>query len=110
VLEKPRERPDPKEMAATNPGDEHPRGELGLNLERLPVGVDLGDQRSHSCILGLEGETLAERRLRTTPQDVGEFFQAVQCGPGGFRGGDTLCLGAEVVCGCGREVLAANPA
>jgi len=37
-----------------------PRGELGPNLDRLTVGVDLGDQGSHFCILGLHGETLSE--------------------------------------------------
>ena len=36
-----------------------PRGELSLNLDRLTVGVDLGDQWSHFCILGLQGETLS---------------------------------------------------
>ena len=30
------------------------------NLDRLTVGVDLGDQWSNYCILGLGGETLAE--------------------------------------------------
>jgi hypothetical protein len=38
--------------------------------------MDLGDQWSNYCILGLEGETLGEGQLRTTPQDVTEFFQA----------------------------------
>ena len=38
-----------------------PRGELSPNLDRLTVGVDLGDQWSHYCILGLHGETLSLR-------------------------------------------------
>jgi hypothetical protein len=50
---------------------------LGPNRDRLTVGVDLGDRRSQYCILGLEGETLAEGQLRTTQEDVGEFFQAI---------------------------------
>jgi len=29
---------------------------------------------------GLEGETLAEGQLRTTPKDVTEFFEALKCG------------------------------
>ena len=33
-----------------------PRGELSPNLNRLTVGVDLGDQWSHFCILGLQGD------------------------------------------------------
>ena len=46
------------------------------NLDRLTVGVDLGDQSSNSCILDLGGETLVEGQLRTTPQDFAEFFQS----------------------------------
>jgi len=33
---------------------------VGPNRDRLTVGVDLGDRWSQYCILGLEGETLAE--------------------------------------------------
>jgi hypothetical protein len=63
---------------AGSAGEEDQRGELRPNLDRLTVGVDLGDQWSHYCILGLEGETLAEGQLRTTQQDVAGFFQALQ--------------------------------
>ena len=46
------------------------------NRDRLTLGLDLGDQWSNYCILGLEGETLAEGQLRTTREDVAEFFRA----------------------------------
>jgi hypothetical protein len=54
-----------------------PRGELSPNLNRLTVGVDLGDQWSHFCILGFEGETLSEGQLQTRQAEVAEFFQAL---------------------------------
>jgi len=57
VVGKLKEKLDSKKVAATSAGEEHPRGELRPNLDRLTVGVDLGDQWSHYCILGLEGET-----------------------------------------------------
>jgi hypothetical protein len=50
---------------------------FGPNRDRLTVGVDLGDRWSQYCILGLEGERLAEGQLRTTQEDVGEFFRGV---------------------------------
>jgi hypothetical protein len=50
---------------------------FGPNLDRLTVGVDLGDRWSQYCILGLEGETLAEGQLRTRQEDVGEFFRGL---------------------------------
>ena len=70
-----KEKLDPKKVAATSAGEKHQRGELRPNLDRLTVGVDLGDQESHYCILGLEGETLAEGQLRTTPEDLATFFR-----------------------------------
>ena len=54
-----------------------PRGELSPNVDRLTVGVDLGDQWSHFCILGFEGETLSEGQLQTRQAEVAEFFQAL---------------------------------
>jgi hypothetical protein len=47
------------------------------NLDRLTAGVDLGDQWSNYCILGLSGETLAEGQFRTRRQEVAEFFQGL---------------------------------
>jgi hypothetical protein len=45
---------------SASPAEAGRRTELGPNLDRLTVGVDLGDQWSHYCILGLHGETLSE--------------------------------------------------
>ena len=70
-----KERLDRKKVPATSAGEEHERGELRPNLDRLTVGVDLGDRWSNYCILGLEGETLAEGQLRTTQEDIAEFFR-----------------------------------
>ena len=85
------------------------RGELRPNLDRLTVGVDLGDQWSHYCILGLEGETLAEGQLRTTPQDVTEFFAALNVARVVVEVGTHSAWVREVICGYGHEVLVANP-
>src|SRR5215472_17454177 len=60
---------------SANAAEAGPRGELSPNLDRLTVGVDLGDQWSHYCILDLHGETLSEGRLRTSEAEVAEFFQ-----------------------------------
>jgi transposase len=73
------------------------------------VGVDLGGQWSHYCILGLEGETLAEGQLRTTQEDIAEFFQALNAARVVFEVGTHSPWVQEVICGCGHEVLVANP-
>ena len=61
-------------MAATSAGEKLQSGELRPNLDRLTVGVDLGDQWSHYCILGLEGETLANAAMRSSHGKVPLYF------------------------------------
>jgi thiamine pyrophosphate-dependent acetolactate synthase large subunit-like protein len=104
-----KEKQDPKKVAARSAGEKHQRGELRANLDRLTVGVDLGDQWSHYCILGLEGETLAEGQLRTTPQDVAEFFEALNAARVVVEVGTHSAWVQEVIRGYGHEVLVANP-
>jgi hypothetical protein len=58
-------------------GGERQCDELRPNLDGLTIGVDLADKCSSYCILGLDGEVLAEGQLRTTQQDFEEFFQAL---------------------------------
>jgi hypothetical protein len=94
---------------STSAGEEHQRVKLRPNLDRLTVGVDLGDQWSHYCILGLEGETLAEGQLRTTQEDIAEFFQALNAARVVFEVGTHSPWVQEVICDCGHEVLVANP-
>jgi hypothetical protein len=89
-----KEKLDPKKSAATSVGKKPKRGELRPNLDRLTVGVDLGDQWSNYCILDLEGETLAEGQLRTTQEDLAEFFQALNAARVVFEVGTPLTMGA----------------
>jgi transposase len=104
-----KEKLHPKKVAATSAGEEHPRGELRPNLDRLTVGVDLGDQWSHYCILGLEGETLGEGQVRTTPQEVAEFFQGLNAARVVLEVGTHSAWIRDVICSFGHEVLVANP-
>jgi transposase len=104
-----KEKLDPKKVAAGSTGEEDRRGKFRPNLDRLTVGVDLGDQWSHYCILALEGETLAEGQLRTTQQHIAEFFQALNAARVVFEVGTHSPWVQEVICGCGHEVLVANP-
>jgi transposase len=108
LVEKLKERLGPQAVSPIV-GKENSRGGLRPNLDRLTIGVDLGDQWSNYCILGLEGETLGEGQLRTTPQDVTEFFQALNAARVVFEVGTHSAWVQEVICGCGHEVLVANP-
>ena len=108
LVETLRKKLDPK-VEAGSTGEEDRRGKFRPNLDRLTVGVDLGDQWSHYCILGLEGETLAEGQLRMTQEDIAEFFQALNAARVVFEVGTHSPWVQEVIGGGGHEVLVANP-
>ena len=70
-----KEKLDPKKLAATSAGEKHKRGELRPNLDRLTVGVDLGDQWSHYCILDLEA--VSYTHLNTHSLTLGCKFKSI---------------------------------
>ena len=108
LLGKLTEKQDPKAISASG-GKEQKQGRLCPNLDRLTVGVDLGDKWSAYCILGLEGETLIDGQLQTTQADVAEFFQAITSARVVIEVGTHSAWVQEIIAGCGHEVLVANP-
>jgi transposase len=92
--------------SAESAGEE--RDAVRPNLDRLTVGVDLGDQWSNYCILGLGGETLREGQFRTRRQEVGEFFQGLAMSRVVIEVGTHSAWVREVIAGLGHEVLVAN--
>jgi transposase len=99
------EQKTPQEKAAEG----KPKDAPGPNWDRLTVGVDLGDQWSNYCILGLEGETPAEGQWRTTREDVAAFFRELVAARVIIEVGTHSAWVRAVVVGCGHEVLVANP-
>jgi len=78
------------------------------NLDRLTVGVDVGDKWSNYCILGLGGETLAEGQFSTQPEAVAEFFRGLAPSRVVMEVGTHSAWMREVIAGLGHEVLVAN--
>ena len=99
------------ELKATSasPAEAGPRAELSPNLDRLTVGVDLGDRWSNFCILGLQGEMLSEGKLQTREAEVAEFFQALPPARVVMEVGTHSPWMQEIIAGEGHEVLVANP-
>jgi transposase len=85
------------------------RGTARPNLNSLTVGVDLGDQWSSYCILGLSGETLAVGQFATRREEVREFFQGLAISRVVIEVGTHSAWVQEVIAGLGHEVLVANP-
>jgi transposase len=94
---------------SASPGEAGPRAELSPNLDRLTVGVDLGDQWSHYCILGLQGETLSAGQVQTRQAEVAEFFDALTPARVVIEVGTHSAWVQEIIAGEGHEVLVANP-
>ncbi len=84
------------------------RSAIRPNLDRLTVGVDLGDQWSNYCILGLAGETLAEGQFPMSRQEIAEFFQGLAISRVVVEVGTHSAWVQEVIAGLGHEVLVAN--
>lgn len=98
---------DAESVAVGEAAEDVPDGKKP-NLDRLTVGVDLGDQWSNYCILGLDGETLMEGQFRTSPQAIGEFFQGLSQSRVVIEVGTHSAWVREVIAGLCHEVLVAN--
>jgi len=73
------------------------------------VRVDLGDQWSHYCTLGLQGETLSEGQLQTRQADVAEFLHALTPARVVIEVGTHSARVEEIVAREGHQVVVANP-
>ena len=99
------------ELKATSarPAEAGRGAELGPNLDRLTVGVDWGDQWSHYCILGLQGERLSQGQVQTRQAEVAEFFHALPPARVAMEVGTHSAWMQEIIAGEGHEVVVANP-
>ena len=79
-----------------------------LQPEAKTIGIDIGDQWSHYCVLDEEGEVLEEGRLRTNAEGFAQHFASEApvriampgrpgCGTGAAR---TPWSGIETIPGC----------
>src|SRR6266478_8395398 len=79
---------------STSAKENRRRNTVGPNRDRLTVGVDLGDRWSQYCILGLEGEMLAERTVADNAGRCKGVLPGIDRGAGSDRSRNSLGLGA----------------
>jgi transposase len=99
-------------LAAKTPemgAEQQTQRSLEPNRDRLTVGVDLGDRWSNYCILGLDGEMLAEGALQTSREDFSELFEALAPARVVMEVGTHSAWVHDAVAAFGHEVLVANP-
>jgi hypothetical protein len=69
------------------------------------IGIDLGDQWSHYCMLDEAGEVLEEGRFRTTEGGVGKRFEDMESARIAMEAGTHSCRGTLPFPPCDRNSL-----
>ena len=80
--------------AQENATEGKPKGAPAPNRDRLTVGVDLGDQWSNYCILGLEGGDADGRTVADNARGYGGILLGLIGRARDLRSGDAFGLGA----------------
>lgn len=76
----------------------------------LTIGVDLGDQKSHVCLLSPEGEVCKREQLKTERADLNEYFSASPKATVVLEAGSQSPWISRLIESRGHQVIIANPA
>ena len=76
--------------------------------ESLTIGIDLGDRRSHICVLNRTGEILREEDISTSPHSFENHFKTVPSALVAMEVGMHSRWASRVLHECGHEVIVAN--
>ena len=74
----------------------------------ITIGIDLGDQWSHYCVLDEAGEIVEEGRFRTTPEALAKHFDGLSRARIAMEAGTHSIWINEELQQFGHEVLVAN--
>jgi transposase len=75
---------------------------------RHTIGVDLGDKRSHVCVLDGEGQVTSECTITTSPTAFRKYFIAISSALVVIEFGSHSRWASALIAGLGHEVLVAN--
>ncbi|MCC6367228.1 MAG: transposase [Bryobacterales bacterium] len=84
------------------------RQPLGMNLDRLTIGLDLGDRMSNYCMVATDGEVLLEGKVKTEREAMRKLFEALSGSRVVMEVGTHSAWLEEVLEECGHEVVVAN--
>jgi transposase len=74
----------------------------------LTIGIDLGDRKSHVCVLDAAGEVVEESRIATTPETMRARFEGLVPTRIALEVGGQSAWVSELLRELGHEVLVAN--
>jgi transposase len=75
---------------------------------RHTIGVDLGDKRSHLCVLDAEGQVASEYTITTSPTAFRKYFVVISSALVVMEVGPHSRWASALIAGLGHEVLVAN--
>lgn len=76
---------------------------------RMTIGIDIGDRKSHFCVLNSQGQVLAEGTLPTTSTAFRREFAALRPSLVAIEAGAHSLWVSRVLEECRHEVLVGNP-
>jgi transposase len=82
--------------------------EATITPSTLTIGLDLGDRKSHVCVLDGDGAVVEESRIATTPQALGKRFENLAPTRIALEVGGHSAWVCELLKELGHEVLVAN--
>lgn len=76
--------------------------------QKITIGIDLGDRKSHVCVLDLNGEIVNQEIIRTSPTSFRDHFGAISSAVVALEVGIHSRWAIRVIADCGHEVIVAN--
>ena len=77
-------------------------------LQRLTIGLDLGDRSSYYCVVDESGQVLAESKTATSPNAMGAVFGAMAPSRVALETGTHSPWVSRLLSGLGHEVIVAH--
>ncbi|QDV09261.1 Transposase [Planctomycetes bacterium Poly30] len=77
--------------------------------DKTTIGIDLGDKKSHICVLSGDGEVLERAEVPTTMAAMRRRFEQGESLRIAIEAGGQSCWVAELLKELGHDVIVANP-
>ena len=74
----------------------------------LTIGIDLGDRKSHVCVLDMAGEVVEESRIATRPKALRARFEGLAATRIALEVGGHSAWVSELLKELGHDVIVAN--
>jgi transposase len=83
--------------------------DVGEPSDEVTIGVDLGDRKSHVCMLDGRGEIVREEAITTSPASFRQHFRKLPRAVVALEVGTHSRWASRVLQDCGHEAIVANP-